>query len=51
VNIWTQEEEVTGGWRILHNEDLLNLHPPSNSVRMIKSNRMIGMEYAARVGK
>jgi hypothetical protein len=32
--IW---EEVVGGWRRLHNEELNNLHISSNIIRSIKS--------------
>jgi hypothetical protein len=33
-------DEVTGGWRKLHNEELHNLYSSSNIIRMIKSRRM-----------
>jgi hypothetical protein len=29
-------EEVTGGWRRLHSEELNNLHAAPNIIRMIK---------------
>jgi hypothetical protein len=32
--------EVIGGWRKLHNEELNNLYPSPNIIRMIKSRRM-----------
>jgi hypothetical protein len=32
--------EVTGDWRELHNEELHNLYPSPNIIRMIKSRRM-----------
>jgi hypothetical protein len=34
-------DEVIGGWRKLHNEELHNLYTSSNIIRMIKSRRMI----------
>jgi hypothetical protein len=33
-------DEVTGGWRGLHNEELRNLCSLSSIIRMIKSRRM-----------
>jgi hypothetical protein len=36
-----KRDEVTGDWRKLHNEELHNLHSPSNIIRMMKSRRMI----------
>jgi hypothetical protein len=35
-----KRDEVTGGWRKLHNEDLHNLHSSPNLIRMMKSMRM-----------
>jgi hypothetical protein len=34
------EEEVAGGWRRLHNEELHNLYVSPNITRAIKSRRM-----------
>jgi hypothetical protein len=31
-----KREEVAGGWRRLHNEDLHNLYPSPNVIRMMK---------------
>jgi hypothetical protein len=36
-----KRDEVTGGWRGLHNEDLHNLYSSQSIIRMIKSKRMI----------
>jgi len=33
---WTKRDEVTGEWRKLHNEELNDLYPSSNIVRVIK---------------
>jgi hypothetical protein len=35
-----KRDEVTGGWRKLHNEDLHNLYPSQSIIRIIKSRRM-----------
>jgi hypothetical protein len=33
-------DEGTGGWRMLHNEELGDFHPLPSVIRMIKSRRM-----------
>jgi hypothetical protein len=38
--IETKREEVAGGWRSLHNEELHNLYTSPNIIRMIKSRKM-----------
>jgi hypothetical protein len=43
-------EEVTGKWRILHNEELNDLYSVQNIVRVIKS-RMRWAEHVARMGE
>jgi hypothetical protein len=35
-----KREEVAGGWRRLHNEELYNLHYSSNIIRVIKSRKI-----------
>jgi hypothetical protein len=35
-----KREEVTGGWRRLHNEELCNLYASPNIIWVIKSRRM-----------
>jgi hypothetical protein len=34
-----KRDEVTGGWRKLHNEEVHNLYSSSSVIRMIKSRR------------
>jgi hypothetical protein len=36
----SKRDEVTGEWRKLHNEELINLYSSPNIVRLIKSRRM-----------
>jgi len=36
----TKRDEVAGGWRRLHNEELHNLFTSSNIIRAIESRRM-----------
>jgi hypothetical protein len=36
----TKSEEMSGGWRRLHDDELHNLYTSLNIVRMIKSKRM-----------
>jgi hypothetical protein len=42
-----KREEVAGGWRRLHNEELRNLYASPNIIRVIKSRGMRGMKRAA----
>jgi hypothetical protein len=43
-----ERDEVTGGWRKLHNEELHNLYSSPNIIRMIKSRRI---KWAGHGGK
>jgi hypothetical protein len=43
-------EEVAGGWRRLHKEELHNLHVAPNIIRVIKSRRMRSAGNVARIG-
>jgi hypothetical protein len=44
-------EEVAGGWRRLHNEELHNLYASPNIIRAIKSRRMRWTGHVAHVGE
>jgi hypothetical protein len=44
-------DEVTGGWRKLHNEELHNLYSSPCILRMIKSTRMRRTGHVARMGE
>jgi hypothetical protein len=46
-----KRDEVTGGWRKLHNEELHNLYSSPSVIRMIKSRRMMWAGHVARVGR
>jgi hypothetical protein len=43
-------DEVTGGWRKLHNEELHNLNSSSNIVTVNRSGRVRWSEHLALVG-
>jgi hypothetical protein len=45
------KEEVAGGWRRLHNEELHNLYVSLNIIRVIKSRRMKWLGHVARMGQ
>jgi hypothetical protein len=44
-----KRDEVTGGWRKLHNEELQNLYSLLSIIRMIKSRRMRWAAHVARM--
>ena len=44
-------DEVTRGWRKLHNEELNDLYYSHNIVRVIKSRIMRWAEHVARMGE
>jgi hypothetical protein len=46
-----KRDEVTGGWRKLHNEELHKLYSSPSIFRMIKSRRMRRAENVARMGR
>jgi hypothetical protein len=43
-------DEVTEGWRKLHNEELHNLYSSQSLIRMIKSRRIVWAGHVARIG-
>jgi hypothetical protein len=45
-----QRDEIVGGWRKLHNEDLHNLYFSTNIIRIIKSRRPILAGHIACMG-
>jgi hypothetical protein len=46
-----KRDEVTGGWRKLHNEELPDLYSSPSIIRIIKSRRMRSLGYVARMGE
>jgi hypothetical protein len=46
-----KRDQVTGGWRKLHNEELQNLSSLSSIIRIIKSRRMRWVGHVARMGE
>jgi hypothetical protein len=48
--IGPKREEVAGGWRRLHNEELHNLYTSPNVIRGIRSRRVRWAGHVARMG-
>jgi hypothetical protein len=46
-----KRDEVIGGWRKLHNEELHNFYFSPSIIRMIKSRRMRWAGHVARMGE
>jgi hypothetical protein len=46
-----KRDEVTGGWRKLHNEELHNMYSSPNIIRMIKSRRIRWVGHITRMGR
>jgi hypothetical protein len=46
-----KRDEVTGGWRKLHNEELNNLYFSPTIVQVIKSRLMRWAGHVARIGR
>jgi hypothetical protein len=47
----SKRDEVTGGWRKLHNEELHNLYFSLSIIRVNKSRRMRWVGHVARIGE
>jgi hypothetical protein len=45
-----KRNEVTGGWRKLHNEELHDLYSSSSIIRIIRSRRIRWVARVARMG-
>jgi hypothetical protein len=46
-----KRDEVTGGWRKLHNEELRDLYSSPSIIRIIKLRRMRWVCHVARMGR
>jgi hypothetical protein len=46
-----RRNEVTGGWRKLHNEELHNLYFSLSKTKLIKSRKMRWAGHVARMGR
>jgi hypothetical protein len=46
-----KRDEVTGGWRKLHNEELHGLYSSPSIVRVIKARKMRWAVHVARMGR
>ena len=46
-----KRDEVTRGWREIHNKELYDLYCSKNKIRVIKSRRMRRAEHVARIGE
>jgi hypothetical protein len=47
----SKRDEMIGGWRKLHNEELQNLCSSPSIIRIIKSRRMRWAGHVARMGR
>jgi hypothetical protein len=46
-----KRDEVTGGWRKLHNEEFRDLYSSPSIIRIMKSRRMRWVGHVARMGE
>jgi hypothetical protein len=50
-NSWREEDEVRGGWRKLHNEELHDFNSSLSITRIMKSRRMRLAGHVVRIGE
>jgi hypothetical protein len=48
---WHRRDEVTRGWRKLHNEELHNLYSSQSIIRTIKPRKIRWARHLARMGE
>jgi hypothetical protein len=46
-----KRDEVSGGWRKLHNEELRNMYSSPSAITKIKTRRMSWTGHVARMGR
>jgi hypothetical protein len=46
-----KRDDVTGGWRKMHNKELHDLYSSRSIIRMMKSRRMTWAHHVARAGE
>jgi hypothetical protein len=46
-----KRDEVTGGWRKMHNEELRDMYSSPSIIRIIESRRMRWARHVARMGE
>jgi hypothetical protein len=51
IPIYSKWEQVAGGWRKLHNEELHNLHASCNIIRVIKLKRIKWAKHVTLMGE
>jgi hypothetical protein len=51
ITVYNFMDEVTGGWRKLHSEELHGLYSSLSIVRVIKARRMRWAAHVARMGE
>jgi hypothetical protein len=47
----TNKDEIIGGWRKLHNEELHTFYSSPDTIKIIRSRRMKLVGYVARMGE